>query len=1761
MGGKTKQSQRTKNNVRPSSSGRSAELIQNATNVEQYFGLGSGKAPVLFPSLAAINVDQGLTPEFSVCFKKFTKKDPVTKTKALQELTELVKTGNVEDVEAALPSWTHHYQFLSIDSDRRVREATQTCHGAVVGACGRRVAPQLRRLLPAWLLAAHDEHAPAASAARAHLQSTFPEGKLAEALTFCKAEIVAVLNDNLTGNAEHTRGKRIEEEDDKQQQLSRMLVGTLHALALLLARLPAAHGPWLWDGCVHPLLLHNHFWGLARSQQHMRVRSAWYEAMARIIERFSSRIPLPVGQKAAKALVAEPERTAAVAAQRWAALLVLMKNVEEWHTWLEKKDLLITRLLDLIENGAWGEARLLSGLLLPLLASLPLDLLTRQFYTKLFDAMFTGLDNKNLLKSKSERQTWLCNMCECLRHLTTQNHDYVVEMTTYVHRTWLEKVLNVEDTQTRHNMVRHSMTLMASLVKYWLSKSKLENSDKCDQLTRNFWQNICSTILTQIDKLTVEKDDIMQSIETHVLLFKTLNTSFSQDTKKKLSIQFEDLKTEKNEELSTIDANEETTTDESDEQLKERFRHNLNDSVERTCCSYFDFARNKEVSQSVFPLLTNLLVEFDSRKLFAALAKHFGAEPVYGLYDAVLRPWLAGDTMRCKALVDVIFLVVKYFNEEEQDSMFNSFQQFPPSVVEWCIQVTLSPPHRRSPAGRRWLRGPVVAATVLALCRREEDERAAGLLLRCLAHDDAGELLVSEAAVEGVASAVCARLEAAQAADALGSRLAELAARAAGALGSRLAELAARAAGALGGSASDSAHAHAALMLHAVFRFRLRMARLDAADAAEAARACGQWRAALPALPAPRRAELATQALLDLQRHVFCDLEELDVRRIEAAASLCPHIFGAPALTADSGAVGPLSRQLLALVDAVQPDTPVELFALRSDCIHGNIVLTFQRKNEFCKIISSTCEKTHQELSKHDLNVYVYKTLFRAYFLRKMTQNVSDGSHAHDARCDVLLNDSHFKEQFCTLLYEYAVIRTLFDYYAFWPHYETIVQTKQQLDALLNDILNDITIETKDAIYSCLTTSLTKEGFYWPFARKLFDIKFDEVTSKVKDELSKEPETSNASPENSEMEPNNELDYTLDDEDDACENLENTPVESTSAEKHTEPTFEQHLEAKLKSFKSDSKSNKKSAKGNKSVLDVSDTVFDGTTKYADEVQWEQVIGLPTFQEVITNNAYYLNLQAEARYSSDESLRFLARSRVTLRSMLVVLLRNGDALLRELARQGWEPSRPRAFISYYVNHTDRKSFMLCGRSLVGAPWEHAMSTAALLDYLGELVAREGPALDSMYWDFVNIVLSSLMDSLAQTASRWECTNVATLLRAATGLLARVEACLRALRGRPACAELLQEWDDIFYPEINKHLLKLLLLVLPEALNKWAAADDERRPRPALCCALLGNALDELQQLADAALADVTLGESVCELVPFSDSHSATLGYMLLAAAALGQSSLARGDLRQVVAERFRERKYADGLVWCALRLLPADVAAYAFKGGAPLGAERLQCFHRLPALDVLERVHGGVVGALACYVLTETLRGPGAAGARGWCGVAPALAESGLRRLVAAAVTPELVRAQLRQLQDHAHKLQDARITVLRNRAEVRCVLATDGAELELSLALAADHPLTPPAVSTPPKTPPFVNNSLNIFLASQNGSVLAALEMWTKVVKSRLQSSPRCYVCYSRLHVGNWSLPKTKCQQCRNKFHSTCLRKWFQTSRSHKCPMCRADFG
>lgn len=127
-----------------------------------------------------------------------TKKDPVTKVKALQEFCELILKTESNIIKTILPFWPRLYNTLSTDVEHRVREATQQAHAALTSQAGKNIAPYLKQIAPAWIISQYDTYAPAASVAAQCFQKSFPAHKQQDVFNFCQHELLDYITKNLT---------------------------------------------------------------------------------------------------------------------------------------------------------------------------------------------------------------------------------------------------------------------------------------------------------------------------------------------------------------------------------------------------------------------------------------------------------------------------------------------------------------------------------------------------------------------------------------------------------------------------------------------------------------------------------------------------------------------------------------------------------------------------------------------------------------------------------------------------------------------------------------------------------------------------------------------------------------------------------------------------------------------------------------------------------------------------------------------------------------------------------------------------------------------------------------------------------------------------------------------------------------------------------------------------------------------------------------------------------------------------------------------------------------------------------------------------------------------------------------------------------------------------------------------------------------------------------------------------------------------------
>jgi hypothetical protein len=74
-----------------------------------------------------------------------------------------------------------------------------------------------------------------------------------------------------------------------------------------------------------------------------------------------------------------------------------------------------------------------------------------------------------------------------------------------------------------------------------------------------------------------------------------------------------------------------------------------------------------------------------------------------------------------------------------------------------------------------------------------------------------------------------------------------------------------------------------------------------------------------------------------------------------------------------------------------------------------------------------------------------------------------------------------------------------------------------------------------------------------------------------------------------------------------------------------------------------------------------------------------------------------------------------------------------------------------------------------------------------------------------------------------------------------------------------------------------------------------------------------------------------------------------------------------------------------------------------------------------------------------------------------------------------------------------------------------------------------------------------------------NGSLIDALTTFKRNVEGAMKGQVECAICYS-IVGSDKKLPDKRCSTCKNLFHGACLFKWFKSSGSSSCPLCRNPF-
>ncbi|KAJ7199225.1 hypothetical protein GGX14DRAFT_468328 [Mycena pura] len=162
-------------------------------------------------------------------------------------------------------------------------------------------------------------------------------------------------------------------------------------------------------------------------------------------------------------------------------------------------------------------------------------------------------------------------------------------------------------------------------------------------------------------------------------------------------------------------------------------------------------------------------------------------------------------------------------------------------------------------------------------------------------------------------------------------------------------------------------------------------------------------------------------------------------------------------------------------------------------------------------------------------------------------------------------------------------------------------------------------------------------------------------------------------------------------------------------------------------------------------------------------------------------------------------------------------------------------------------------------------------------------------------------------------------------------------------------------------------------------------------------------------------------------------------------------------------------------------------------------------------------------------------------------------------------SPVLIRAELTHVRSAGLGDESLTVKVAVAVNEVAATYLVDDHRLEIRLKIPADWPLRKIEVKDVQHVGVEEMRWRAWLLAvqqtlwAQNGRIVDGLGLFKKNMTLHFEGQVECAICYSIISVTDGALPRKPCKTCKNRFHSACLYKWFSTSHSSSCPLCRSD--
>ena len=1640
------------------------------------------------------------------------KKDSTTKCKALQEFIELCRDSESSSIDGLLSFWSRIYGQLSNDIEHKVRETTQLAHSMVVKRVGKNIAAHLKQLAGPWFISQYDTYPPAASAAFSSFNETFPSNKVVNAIIHCQEEILKYISENILNPPLQSQSKETcVTTEELEAKHHRLLLSSMQAYCFYLKTVPSLEIAKTIE--IHRMIFgrNSKFWKLINYKS-IPVKTAFFNVLASVIENAVELLENEnENKKAITSIISSLEETdPGLISAIWEAMLIAVTKIKNWYQIVNIEKFVLPKLSRVLKNGIQCCPTIMYPNLLPFLGQFAkFDLDPKELFSNFFNNMRDGFMKNNVKLTYSESSAVITSFVECLRYAVVINSNDQKLCLSLLK----EQLMIMIEFSLKENTIYNKILFfeISQLIRYWTKQSIEYNT--YSELVDTFWTEL-SIIF---EKLFASSDENFEEEKASVIFNSQINflLALKNSPVPKLSRKVTFLDDINNE----IEFKSQHKNVEDDFQFLIIFENFIH-TVSINCLK----KANSQSSWSI-KIFLKLVAKFETKELFIALAKSLkDVADLISFYE-VLKTWL-GKGIEVQAGVELVFIILKYMEESDQEALLNSLLEMKNDLVlKNAVLSALSKQNRNSKAIKSWCKnvqiGLILKEVAEAIINETsiEDEANKNMILLAFETTNDGLPLIPSEVILTVVSTLVSSLKENEVSSKLLANLI-----------SQILELTCTYQ-----SLTDSSLISAiCCMLEKLFQFNIQTKMKEKTIRDVWKRNIFQLNQFISHF---RFCEVVRNLANILWSSIFnTNLENDFYFEIEIAIDFLETIIKSSGCC-ETEKSKEIIKLFLTEFDLRKWITNFSGVVLHAEVLTGNFYKPCITDKEEIRIgqdfISFYLNDNFVDYSENSLKW----AFFSAKLLNNILHRMQEKKREKDSRPLESIIFSNILDVFLTFIYVFTLGNIYCKYYVSTKHYYRANYFLQAIAKEFSTLKEFLPMDIREKIRNFLNNNVHDQIL--PHLLEVYYTEFEpDVTPSMyfknyEDILSNKEENKRKSYIRGVQ---NFPQYFDDEKVFRCINFKNClPQEALIIARSKVTDLSQNLKLieLLNQIIKSPKNNPCSSLYNKVISE-----FNSEVSLTLEI-------LNSFTKLIDIHPTKLNTN---------HWDFVMTSMVELQVSILQTI-------------SWCESENFKF--YPVQIT---ALVIAINKL------YSTVQTLMKKHETKPISKLPPDLLD---EWKNVFKVPTQAGIAQIWIRYSGTiakasdneeNSPTVLV----LLNTFGTAIKLLDGGIFCQKLEYEFriNSLTSTEVIISSLKLLTSSIPNLqlggyhmLNhlvpeliehgKTSILAENFDPK-SLNLAKFEEILSTVQNIVKTMLMDFKLCDTIsCTIQPYTDSYTYTLGYFLIWGVLLKMCAEAHGDLRYQYAEILKD-KYFPCLMESIFKVIPMEL----LQDSKAKLSKMLEIFSTAPSLEFSENWTERRLDHIACWLYSNCLRYLPVL-VRQWWSTTDSRVSAVIDKITSTYVSPLLCQEEL-QINKFVN-IENMQVKVLPSSREVIALYQMDETKLELSIVLPTNHPLGAVTI-TPCQYVGGTSNwrnchmQLSILLTHQNGSLWDGLMLWKTNLDKRFAGIEECCICFSVFHISTYQIPKSTCHTCRKKFHTSCLYKWFNTSQKSSCPICRNVF-